>query len=581
MRIVELNWGKEFVKRSLLILSLLLFITCNKEENNINDDDNLPNPFLEDWSNRGKEDTAYYNPDGIEVEVDFEADIEAPSYRIFEAPPYLGQYALTYLRKKGIMYLESLAEDATSPERVEWLVDGNWINSNEARSVDKSKLTHFRIRGMNAVLLHRAREGVQIGTVFDVIVPINPYTVMSEAGKNCADEDSHIGLSQSVYWYLWNPSKRECNLRTQKAKVTISRMFQSDPVPYPEYDKLIEDGLITSVIIFGQIGDDPLTDSDPGMYAFRRMEGWLKEAGFREASEEAPVGKRYEKTISGIKIQMDLYSPYDFSGLSDYAHYNNFERAIKEHEIVVYDGHSMLGASDFWARPQYPSFYQIFIYGGCLGYEYYIRPIYQGKGGWENLDIVSSVVEVSANATRFAGPFFAKLFWALEHNFEASWKDILGAIRSWVGDSTFGASGVRDNCFTPRGSRCEQNQNNEGDFITYSNNISQDIPDNNPQGITSEIEIQDDLVAESVYINIDITHTWIGDLLITIEHSGTIVTLWNKEGGNGQSIKQSFEVKEFARTNISGKWTLKVVDTAARDIGTLNSWSIIIKKQNQ
>ena len=37
----------------------------------------------------------------------------------------------------------------------------------------------------------------------------------------------------------------------------------------------------------------------------------------------------------------------DFEGLGDYGHFDNFQKAISEHEIVVYDGHSMLGASDF------------------------------------------------------------------------------------------------------------------------------------------------------------------------------------------------------------------------------------------
>src|SRR5512134_3158951 len=63
------------------------------------------NPFLDDQSNRGKEDTAYLNPDGIEVEVDLEADVEAPSYRLFDAPAVVGQFALTYLRNRGQFYL--------------------------------------------------------------------------------------------------------------------------------------------------------------------------------------------------------------------------------------------------------------------------------------------------------------------------------------------------------------------------------------------------------------------------------------------------------------------------------------------
>jgi hypothetical protein len=168
------------------------------------------------------------------------------------------------------------------------------------------------------------------------------------------------------------------------------------------------------------------------------------------------VGRRFSKLIKDITVEIDLYSPKDFSGLGDYAHFSNFQKALSEHEIVAYDGHSMLGASDFWARPEYPSFYQVFLYGGCLGYEYYVRPILNGKGGWGNVDIMSSVVEVTADANMYAGPFLAKLIWAIQNGYRASWRDVLLSVRRSVGDSTFGVSGVRDNCFSPYGSRCTQ-----------------------------------------------------------------------------------------------------------------------------
>jgi hypothetical protein len=275
---------------------------------------------------------------------------------------------------------------------------------------------------------------------------------MADAGDKCADPDSHLELSQSTYWYLWNPDRRGCEVATQQARVTVSRMFQATPPSYPEYDQLVADRRLTVVVMFGLIGDE-LSENDTGMRAMRRMASWLEEGGFAEVTP-APVGRRFRKAFGEVEVEMDLYSPYDFSGLGDYAHYENFERAITEHEIVVFDGHSMLGASDFWARPEYPDFYQIFLYGGCLGYEYYVQPILSGKGGWDRVDLVSSVVEVSVGADDFAAPLLAKLFWALDHGFAASWDDLLRETREAVGDSTFGVSGVRDNCFTPTGSRC-------------------------------------------------------------------------------------------------------------------------------
>ena len=413
------------------------------------DTSSSPNPFLQDQSNSGKEDTAYMNPDGIEVEVDLEADVEGLTrWNYKQAPAELGQFALTYLRKRGGVYLESLAEDASSESRPEWLVDGVWLAMDKISDVPLEKLRHFRLRAVNAVLLFEAAKGVKAGHLFATTVPLNPFDLMSEAGDTCADPDSHIGLSQSVYWYLWNPEKEGCKAKLQPMKVTLaSRMAKSKTV-YPEYDRLVADQKLTAVFIFGQIGDGEISDGDMGMRSFRQMADWLGEAGFSEVTP-APLGRRFSKTVAEVAVEIDLYSPREFSGLGDYGHFENFQKAISEHELVIYDGHSMLGASDFWARPTYPDFYQIFFYGGCLGYEYYVRPILAGKKGWANVDILSSVVEVSATANDFAAPALAKILWALENGYRASWRDILVTVRTAVGDSTFGVSGVRDNVFRP------------------------------------------------------------------------------------------------------------------------------------
>jgi hypothetical protein len=412
------------------------------------------NPFTQDFVDEGKADTGYVNPDGIEVEVDLEGDVKTSSYRVHESPAFLAQFATTYLRQRREFYLESLAEDSTSEDRVEWLVDGTWITASKAATVATSKLTHWRLRGVNAVLLNEAKSGVKAGTVFQAEIPMDPFNVMSAAGSKCADYDSHMPLSQDVYWYLWNPEKTSCTIPTQQMKLTVSKMFAAPKRTYPEYDKLMKDGKVTAVVLFGQIGDGAISPSDPGMTGLETMAEWLIEGGFHEVTP-APIGRRFSKHIGTVDMEIDLYSPHDFSGLGDFAHFDNFQKALSEHEIVVYDGHSMLGASDFWSRPDYPSNYQMFLYGGCLGYEYYVKPIVEGKGGWKNLDMVSSVIEVTASANEFAAPILARIAWSLNHKNKSSWPSILKAVRESVGDSTFGASGVRDNCWSPSGSMCQ------------------------------------------------------------------------------------------------------------------------------
>lgn len=568
-----------FLTRSAAVLALLLS-ACSSGEGAAPADQPAANegsnPFLDDQSNYGKEDSAYVNPDGIEVEVDLEGDTTATGSQVRKSPAYLAQFATTFLRKHKEFYLESLAEQATAADRAEWLVDGTWLTAQQAASLaDQSKLVHWRIRAMNAVLLNGAKTGVAVGSPFKATVPYNPFTPMTDAGGACAEVDGHIGLSSSVYWYLWDPEKTGCTLKTQQLSVTVSKMFDASKAVYPEYDKLVADGKITSVVLFGQIGDGAVSDTDTGVTGMKTMAAWLKTAKFTEVTP-APVGRRFTKKVGVVDFEIDLYSPYDFAGLDDYGHMSNFTKAVTEHEIIAYDGHSMLGASDFWARPAYPQFYQVFLYGGCLGYEYYVEPIVTKKGGWANLDMMSSVVEVSADANEFAGPVFAKILWALEHDYAASWKDILVAVRKRVGDSTFGVSGVRDNCFSPGGSLCTTTPDPGATTKTYESKDAAAIPDNASAGITSVIQIPDSITAKKVSVQLDITHSYVGDLKITLQHGSTTVTLWNKAGGSQQNLQQTFDAAKFANTNVSGAWTLKVVDAAAQDAGTLNRWVITV-----
>jgi hypothetical protein len=561
--------------RSTLIMGLLtagMLWACVEEPLDDAGADEARNPFLEDWATGGKEDTAYINPDGIEVEVTLEADVVAPAYRLFDAPAELGQYVLTYLSKREVLYLEALAEDATSNQRVEWLVDGTWLTSAEARRLPTSQLRRFRIRGINAVLLHGLADRVSEGDVFVATVPIDPYGAFAAGGAACTDPDAHLGLSASIYWYVWNPERSGCALETQEARLTVTRLLPARATTYPEYDRLTADGVITAVVLFGQIDDDPLTDRDAGVRNLNQMVRWLTQAGFREVVP-APVGRRFQKMAADVEVVIDLYSPYDFSGLGDLANFRNFQRALSEHEIVAYDGHSMLGASDFWSRPEYPDFYQIFLYGGCLGYEYYVRPILAGKGGWENVDVVSSVIEVTASANYYFAPFMAKLMWALEHGNAASWTDYLAVIRNRVGDSTFGVSGARENCYSPAGSLCGGSSG--GSALRFDASPGLSIPDAQEAGVTSTIEVPSGVEARAVALELAISHTWVGDLKITLTHGGLTVVVWDHAGGGNADIRQTLSLDAFGGADPAGEWTLRVSDTVPRDTGRLESWALL------
>ena len=103
-----------------------------------------------------------------------------------------------------------------------------------------------------------------------------------------------------------------------------------------------------------------------------------------------------------------------------------------------------------------------------------------------------------------------------------------------------------------------------------------DIPDNDPQGISSSVTVADDVAVASVRVELDITHTYIGDLRVVLAHDGQEVVIHNNEGGSDSDIKTTVPAPGFQGASAAGEWTLSVVDSASRDVGRLNGWTLHI-----
>jgi len=140
---------------------------------------------------------------------------------------------------------------------------------------------------------------------------------------------------------------------------------------------------------------------------------------------------------------------------------------------------------------------------------------------------------------------------------------------------------------------CEQFVNNS--LIFLPDGLGQNVA-----GDTMVLEIESDAegTIEDFGVNIDITHSWIGDLVIEIEHpDGTSRRIWDRNCNNpqnqniqatfrddGQNIicgsptsgvftpSQSFN--SFINKPKAGIWKLKITDFFSSDTGTLNSWAI-------
>ncbi len=113
--------------------------------------------------------------------------------------------------------------------------------------------------------------------------------------------------------------------------------------------------------------------------------------------------------------------------------------------------------------------------------------------------------------------------------------------------------------------------------FTYSSSTSVDIPDNSPVGAMSVINVPDDLTVFGTTADVDISHTYSGDLVVKlVSAQGTQVTLQSNVGGSNDDIVKSFTSESFNGEVATGDWTLQVEDTAAADTGTINGWSLTL-----
>jgi len=104
------------------------------------------------------------------------------------------------------------------------------------------------------------------------------------------------------------------------------------------------------------------------------------------------------------------------------------------------------------------------------------------------------------------------------------------------------------------------------------------IPDNNPTGIESTNAVAGNGNVATLSLSLHITHTFSGDLIVTlVSPGGASAVIRNKQGGATPDIVIVDEASTaFNGMPAAGTWKLDVADTAASDVGTLDSWSLKI-----
>ncbi len=147
--------------------------------------------------------------------------------------------------------------------------------------------------------------------------------------------------------------------------------------------------------------------------------------------------------------------------------------------------------------------------------------------------------------------------------------------------------------------------------ILFCDNLGQPayIPDNNANGVSNSIHVSDWRKLVNISIYVDISHTWVGDLVImlTNQQTGDNLTLLDRPGvpssqygcssdniitifddaaaqaaenkcSNSPAISGIYlpveELSTYSGMNISGTWIINVSDQSPNDTGWLNHWCL-------
>ncbi|MEZ4470498.1 MAG: proprotein convertase P-domain-containing protein [bacterium] len=119
--------------------------------------------------------------------------------------------------------------------------------------------------------------------------------------------------------------------------------------------------------------------------------------------------------------------------------------------------------------------------------------------------------------------------------------------------------------------------NGNSDDKVFAREPGAEIPDNDPAGVTDTLTIDETVIGSAVKVQLDIKHTYIGDLKITLTNgTGEDIVLHANEGGSADDINTLVEVGDLVGVDLKGDWTLKVVDNARIDTGRVLRWGFIV-----
>jgi hypothetical protein len=277
-----------------------------------------------------------------------------------------------------------------------------------------------------------------------------------------------------------------------------------------------------------------------------------------------------------------------------------FRSAMRANEIVYYNGHAFYGSLTVLDDPSaYPAdTYQIVFMDACWSYAYYTKQIFQNRvtamdaTGHALVDVVNNTEPGITGSEHTAAILWDNVFKgaaAVRSNADAtiySWNNLIKYMNDHAEERArlrsasnhpnpeiYGASGVRSNAWQPGGGGPEEPPAPSARVFESTDAV--DVPDDDATGARSVIAVPSSAgQAAEVRVRVEVQHSYVGDLEVTLEHGGRTAMLHDRSGGSADDLSLDVRLSDFRGNDAGGEWVLRVVDTAAADTGRVVRWSV-------
>ncbi len=117
--------------------------------------------------------------------------------------------------------------------------------------------------------------------------------------------------------------------------------------------------------------------------------------------------------------------------------------------------------------------------------------------------------------------------------------------------------------------------------VSYESRPDLNIPDADLTGVRDSVHVTREGMVRAVRVEVDVVHTWIGDLRIMLQHpDGTLATLHNRTGASTHNLSKTYKLEDAPELGLllgkraPGDWVLRVADEYPDDSGRLRRWKL-------